>query len=713
MVANSREVVFSLRVSGDAARKEMRSFGSAIVKEQERISREVAGVQKKVSNDVAKDAKAAATAQTREAQLAAREGIRAAREVEREHKRIARDQKALNQEYERDQKKKAKSIADAAKKAADEEEAAYQASLKSFKEANRENEREFDRSLKAKAAKARAAKREDDKAMGKLVGGAKADGVEAANAAIAGQRRLEAATLRSEAAQRKFGLSMRQALNDGAEGLASMVRGFGLLGLVGTKESEELAQGLLKVQAGFDLLRGGVKIYASLGQAADAYRAKVAATAAIEQASALSRLRSGRAGMGSIAGSYGGQAIAGRGLAGAGVGAAGAGGALPAAAAAAVASIVVAGKVIYESLTGSATKVGSWSNTIAESEVKFVNWIGKATGFFDLIGDKANEAREKRRGEADERSARIENDIFAESNYRESDRQRRLESGLLRERIGGAGRDQSSPEARRAGVAGQSYQTQQALNLALGDKAMARTADERKAAEERILDLRKRLVELDLESLDVERSIADEKKEGARASIAGAERELDLARQRSQEARDKLQSGASRFASLDKGEQQRAIRAKKILDEADTQEKNGDAASAEKTRARVGREDLNLVRGLGLTDTDRQAGQADREAATRGGFDQFFGAGERNTIAENQQLQGKLEARIKDQREYVVKVEADIDAIATRLAQQTKEELDRRDAELDVKFRQALKEERSRGARQTRQEAIETATSRR
>jgi hypothetical protein len=92
-----------------------------------------------------------------------------------------------------------------------------------------------------------------------------------------------------------------------------------------------------------------------------------------------------------------------------------AGSTIGAAAALAAGGLIFAGKVIYETgqsiykdglMAGAA--LGSWSDKVADSEVKFVSWIGKVTGLFDLVGDSAVEDAEARRKELAEKQRDID-----------------------------------------------------------------------------------------------------------------------------------------------------------------------------------------------------------------------------------------------------------------------------------------------------------------
>jgi hypothetical protein len=159
-------------------------------------------------------------------------------------------------------------------------------------------------------------------------------------------REQEQAAARARAAQQRSIEGTRQMI----EGSLKLGRALALTGAVGEKEMEKVVQTLLKVQIAMDGVRGGMDLVQGLGKTAIGGRV-----------------------LGMLGGS--GPVLAG---------------------AAAAASWATVLKLVYETLSGSASKLGSWTNKIAEAEVGVVNFIAKMMGF-DPLGDKAVEKAEKRR----------------------------------------------------------------------------------------------------------------------------------------------------------------------------------------------------------------------------------------------------------------------------------------------------------------------------
>ncbi len=90
-------------------------------------------------------------------------------------------------------------------------------------------------------------------------------------------------------------------------GAMSLGRGVAMLGLVGEKDTQKLLEGLIKIQAAFDIMRGSIETVQGLTRAWKAYRAAVAAAAA-----ARTTLTAAQTVGGVVSGAAGGMAARGR-----------------------------------------------------------------------------------------------------------------------------------------------------------------------------------------------------------------------------------------------------------------------------------------------------------------------------------------------------------------------------------------------------------------
>ncbi|MBE3132930.1 MAG: hypothetical protein IMZ55_05615, partial [Acidobacteria bacterium] len=106
-------------------------------------------------------------------------------------------------------------------------------------------------------------------------------------------------------------LQMREATSMALGGVIQLGRGFALLGIVGEKDTKKLLEGLIKIQAAFDLLRGGMAIVVGLSKGWRAYEVSVTAAAAAHTALAAAQTAGGAA----AAAGAGGAAAAGAGAA--------------------------------------------------------------------------------------------------------------------------------------------------------------------------------------------------------------------------------------------------------------------------------------------------------------------------------------------------------------------------------------------------------------
>ena len=338
-------------------------------------------------------------------------------------------------------------------------------------------------------------------------------------------------------------------------------------------------------------------------------------------------------------------------LGGVGGGAAAAGGPI-AAGAAAAASVAVAAKVISESLDGSATKLDSWTVKIAESEVGVAQWIGKTTGWFDLLGGSTERlsrtmqegaARQERiaaHSQANESLFRMRGEIsgIRADAFAAGDTSRGAAMGLNARRQDDVLRELSRARSDQTFRAGESQ-----------DKFAERAA----GAKQRELESQKQLIGLLREQQGLQRELTSE-----------VLKERDAYRQVRDEALNKLTDARARFGELDPEEQQRAIRARRQL--TDSRFFGG--------RGGPSREDRDLLRRVGDETTNRDLRAFSSRLGQQAGFDTAFGQEQRNAAMFADQAQRaltNLAINIQPQQNIEVKIEQNLtvltDAITAKV----------------------------------------------
>lgn len=93
------------------------------------------------------------------------------------------------------------------------------------------------------------------------------------------------------AAEQSRGHAMRMntAFIEAGQGVLQVAKGFGELGILSEKTTEGMVRGFIKVQAGYDVLRGGFEVWKKMTEAADAYRKMTQAATTAEVALAAAR----------------------------------------------------------------------------------------------------------------------------------------------------------------------------------------------------------------------------------------------------------------------------------------------------------------------------------------------------------------------------------------------------------------------------------------
>lgn len=208
------------------------------------------------------------------------------------------------------------------------------------------------------------------------------------------------AAKRAAAIQREAFARVTGSVNSSIDAVMKLTRGFVLLGSVNETDTQKIMRNLMEVQGVIDTVRGGIDTVRGI-------HGTISSMRAAGQAASAAR------GVGGVAGAVGtaGNVAAGAGgLLGAGrmagmMGTAAAYAAPVAAFAAAAASVGVAGKVIYESLTGSAKNINSWSMKIATAEVRVAEMLHLRDDGTRKT-ERMQERREKNRKAQQEQDAR-------------------------------------------------------------------------------------------------------------------------------------------------------------------------------------------------------------------------------------------------------------------------------------------------------------------
>lgn len=557
------------------------------------------------------------------------------------------------------------------------------------------------------------------------------------------QRHLDRLTAQWERAQDRI-LAGRMQMTEGflgtMESIMRLSRGFAMLGLVGEENTKKLLETLVKVQAAFDVIAGGTKLWVELLKAVEGYRAAVSAVAAAEKiqrqasiaaigreiaaenALTAARLRSAGAAAASAnaritaagagAAATGAEAVAG------GVGAAGIGarvfgaGATVAAWAAAIAAVTADLWLLGEAVTGTAQRADSMTSSIAEWEVSAASFFAKALpssllrGMQALaqssdpglrfIGSAAGVAlsnRDVERFESNQR-ARIARqtrlELLAEAEAPGMFLGRRNQERLIDARLALGG-----PAAQRRQLI-LAAQRQAAISARETAGAIAAAGEGTPEAERRALlaeqaRIAERQAKLAEQRLQVEKEILNEQRQVIRERITAATRELDLTRQRIKAEQDRLTSAAERFANLDPLQRSRAIAAMR--------------QAQQRGAASLTREQRQLLASIGTRRAGRFARQSAIAEARRAGFFDVFGAEEQQNIRAGQQRERRLQVDVAFQRRLEVKIDMEEDRLAKATADFVTERLKTNLAALEAKLRAEM-ERRVAEINQLRQDEI-------
>jgi hypothetical protein len=347
--------------------------------------------------------------------------------------------------------------------------------------------------------------------------------------------------------------AMQSGFNQSTDGVLKLGRGFAMLGISGEDDVKKILEVLMRVQGVIDVTRGAIELYQGITSGVRAYRSAVVAATAAETALGVARARSAAAGVG--AAGAGGAAIAGGAVAG---------GLIPRAGGALVAGLTgtvgTAGFIVGGIGAGAAvaTNAGGSRDKVA---AKFSgSSMLQPTGFFGRLGGRRRQM-----------AALNERDRLAQL---EQSRQHKIESAgvesqsiLGRQAVFGARSEQLGAsqgmgfmdDARRL-----DRQRRDLVNRRAGQRSRIENAESGPGAEKIAIadmavlaDTNNRLLATDKQRLQLAREYGKERIGAAQQALTIAERERDIAKATTMEARNRLKSDLERFDSLNDAEKNR------------------------------------------------------------------------------------------------------------------------------------------------------------
>ncbi len=409
-----------------------------------------------------------------------------------------------------------------------------------------------------------------------------------------------------------------QATKSAAEGAAAVVkigRGFAEVGLLSEKSTEAMLRGLIKVQAGFDILTGGIDLYVKMSEAiraaTKATQAQATAQAAVNALNAAGGTASaGKAAGGVVAGAAG---AAGAAAVGAG-GTAAATGTLGTAAAglvaflaplAAIAAVAVGAIVGLQELV---ILIGKFAGMNLE-------WSGSLTG---LWKEQAKAAESTKRLEQNEKKLANSREQVATKNQRavEADS---LSRGVaaLQQVLDSAERAAGGGGSERSGVVADIAAAGGAVNSAAAGRAADKAAGRGDAsagedlARQRLVEETQRLLQLDQQRVGVLKDQQTAQEQG----LATAKAAYEQSQKQVQSEQEGYQRKLAQLGELTAAEQNRA---KAIA---------GKVQGGEE----INKSDAKFLKSVGLGDKLTTKFFADEAAAT-GGANTLQGLGERDGL---------------------------------------------------------------------------------
>ncbi len=411
-----------------------------------------------------------------------------------------------------------------------------------------------------------------------------------------------------------------QATKSAAEGAAAVVkigRGFAEVGLLSEKSTEAMLRGLIKVQAGFDILTGGIDLYVKLSEAiraaTKATQAQAAAQAAVNALNATGGAASaGKAAAGGIAGAAGAAAV------GAG-GTAAATGTLGTATAGLVAFLAPLAGI---AIVATAAIAGLQELVILLGKFAGLNleWSGSLTG---LWKESTKSAASTKKLEDNEKKLANAREMIATKNQRavEADS---LSRGVaaLQQVLDSAERATGGGISERKGIVSDIAAAGGAVDAAAAGRRADKAAGRGDAsagedlARQRLVEETQRLLQLDQQRVGVLNDQKSAQEQGLQAAKAAFEQSQKQVKSEQESFQDKL----AQFGQLTAAEQNRV---KGIADKIGRGEE-------------ISRADAKILQATG------QAGQhvkkffADEAAAT-GGVDALQKLGDRDALAKAEQ----------------------------------------------------------------------------
>lgn len=330
-------------------------------------------------------------------------------------------------------------------------------------------------------------------------------------------------------------------------------------------------------------------------------------------------------------------------------------------------------KVLWETVSGSSKRVDSWTNKIANAEVRVTKWFAQKLpkGMQLGMGGVIESEEAVKRAEA--------------SQLRRRTQMARAE--LERGAVLGAGGEQAAEsmsrerfdrlaatmkgQARLAAISGEQQRLGGVRN------ALSTRNEDTEVGQRALLDAQQEAAEyaakLAQQRLDTEREIIGERRTMLKEEIRGEQEKLKATQTKIKAEKDALLSAQERFGQMNERDQQRVLAIGRKAKE------NPDALT---------RQERAELRNVGLDSTREIASRGDVAAAERAGFSTVFGGEERSRIDALQKQERQLEISVKDKRELVVQIDREEDELARRAAEAIAAELNERDAILVAKIQE-------------------------
>lgn len=686
----SRDVTFNLRVNGDGLKQLLRD-----VKDAEMKFRDLGP-------------KANATRQQTEAYQKMGKAIKdAASEVDKLAKAEVKKREAIEAELKKQIAAVDKAYAarrTAEEKAAARDEAAF---AKSLAKKNAEEQKATAAAIREQEKVTKALERESAKRA--------AIQQRETQSFIAAKQR-EAAAAQSLSGRGPFGSN--EAMFRTGRGILDVGRGLALSGLVGEQDASKLLDTLLKIEATYSGVKGGIEAYQGLSGAVQNY---VEALKAAKQAEeALRMVRAVKAGVPLSAIGSGGTALAGTGAAGAAGGEAAGGAAALAGTGVASAAIIVTGLVmslitLKENLDGTAQAAEGMTGALMRFYAPFTDWLASVGAFGDNGASRTGAMEQQAAASAERKRVR---DMWADVGNIQQRGDAQIRGVRWAQMVGGIMDDyhQSSfgadPSSQMVNI-----RTAQLRNLQARDQLQAATSfgtsDDRLMAERELKRVNENRIALLKEEYSLVEQTAAKALEGSREQLKALEDQKKLQQQIAKEAEERYMTGKERFGNMNQSEQQRLIQTQQAFKYAQTLDMRGDRLRAERIRASVSPEDRQKLASLGLNEGVEFNRKAAFENAARNGFNDIFGAQEIQAKQTSQQAEANLNVKIANQNQVVVNINATLEAQKQALKQELQKEFSIQQAannavinkQVEELVEKKLQEERTRISNQQNQKS--------